>query len=75
VRENLDARRIPQAAQAASFVAAMLHRLFPEPQPVPARYAAYVRELSTLVQDLPDPSRRAALEQVRHLATAPVDLT
>jgi molybdenum cofactor biosynthesis enzyme MoaA len=74
VRENLRAHKAAQAAQAASFVAAMLHRLFPESQPVPVKYAGYLRELTALAQEFPEAPRRAVLAEIQHLAAAPVEL-
>lgn len=73
VRQNMLAQRIPQASQAASFVAAMFHRLFPEPRALPSRYGAYLQDLQELAEQLPDPTRRAALDQVKHLSVAPVE--
>jgi hypothetical protein len=73
IRENLAGQRIPQATQAASFVASMIHRLFPEPQTVPPKYAGYLRDLHDLTLGLPDPTRAGTLEAVKHLTVPPLE--
>lgn len=66
-RENFDAHRLPQAIQAASFVAAMMKRLFHEPQTVPPKFGRFLRELHEFADRLPDPTRTTVLRDVAHL--------
>ena len=66
-RENFDANRLPQATQAASFVAAMMKRLFNDPQTVPPKFGRFLRELHEFADMLPDPARATVVSDVQHL--------
>lgn len=68
-RENLDAKRLPQAVQAASFVAAMMHRLFSEPQAIPPKFGRFLRELHEIASSLPEPARTKVVRDVEHLTS------
>jgi hypothetical protein len=68
-RENLDADRLPQATQAAAFVAAMMKRLFSEPQTVPPKFGRFLGELHQLANLLPDPARTNVVRDVEHLTS------
>ncbi len=68
-RENLDAERMPQAVQAASFVASMMHRLFAEPQAIPPKFGRFLNELNEIADKLPEPARTKVVRDVEHLTS------
>jgi hypothetical protein len=68
-RESLNSNHLPQAAQAASFVATMMKRLFAEPQTVPPKYARFLDELHELADRLPDTARTTVVSEIQHLST------
>lgn len=68
-RGSMDSNRLPQAVQAATFVSAMMKRLFSEPQTVPQKYARVLRELHDVASKLPDPARTAVVQDVAHLTS------
>ena len=69
-RDNLKSKQLPQAAQSASFVAAMMKRLFAEPQTVPPKFAGYLTDLHELADLLPESSRTAILADIEHLSSS-----
>jgi len=69
-RACLDANQVTQAAQTATFVAAMMKRLFSEAQTVPPKYARALDAVHDLADRLPDAVRTAILSDVAHLRTA-----
>ena len=69
-RGSLDTNRLAQAAQATTFVATMMKRLFGEAQTVPPKYARLLHAVHDLADRLPDGARTAILREVEHLRTA-----
>lgn len=67
-RQGVKSNQLPQAAQSAAFVAAMMKRLFSEPQTVPAKYAGYLTDLQDLAEIMPDASRTSILNDINHLS-------
>ena len=68
-RSSIKANQLPQAAQSASFVAAMMKRLFAEPQTVPPKFAGYLSELHELAKLLPDSARNTIVSDIQHLSS------
>jgi len=68
-RASLDTNRLAQAAQAATFVATMMNRLFSEAQTVPPQYARFLHAVQDAADRLPDAARAAVLREVEHLRT------
>jgi molybdenum cofactor biosynthesis enzyme MoaA len=68
-RTNLDANRPAQAAQAASFVATMMKRLFEDAQSVPPKYGRFLHALTDVASELPEPSRSTVIRDVEHLSS------
>jgi hypothetical protein len=68
-RRGIKANQLPQAAQSASFVAAMMKRLFAEPQTVPPKFAGYLNELHELAKLLPDSARNTIVSDIQHLSS------
>jgi wyosine [tRNA(Phe)-imidazoG37] synthetase (radical SAM superfamily) len=68
-RSGIKANKLPQAAQSASFVAAMMKRLFAEPQTVPPKFAGYLSELHELANLLPDSARTTIVSDIAHLSS------
>ncbi len=69
-RANLKSNQLSQAGQSASFVAAMMKRLFAEPQTVPPKFAGYLTDLRELAHVLPESSRTAILADIEHLSSS-----
>ncbi len=69
-RANLRSNQLSQAGQSASFVAAMMKRLFAEPQTVPPKFAGYLTDLHELADLLPESSRTAILADIEHLSSS-----
>ena len=67
-RSGIEANQLPQAAQSASFVAAMMKRLFAEPQTVPPKFARYLSELHEIANLLPDSARTTIVRDLEHLS-------
>ena len=65
---SIKANNLPQAAQSASFVAAMLKRLFAEPQTVPPKFAGYLTQLNELASLLPGAARTTIISRIDHLS-------
>ena len=68
-RTSIKANNLPQAAQSASFVAAMLKRLFAEPQTVPPKFAGYLTQLNELASLLPGAARTTIISRIDHLSS------
>src|SRR5258707_2155774 len=66
-RSGIKANQLSQAAQSAAFVAAMMKRLFAEPQPVPPKFARYLSELHEIANLLPDSARTTIVRDLEHL--------
>lgn len=69
-RNGVKSQQLPEAAQSAAFVAAMMKRLFAEPQTVPPKFAVYLTDLHELANQLPDSSRSSILDQIQHLSAS-----
>ena len=67
-RSGIKSKQLPQAAQSAAFVAAMMKRLFAEPQTVPPRFAGYLTDLHELANIMPDSARTSILNDIQHLS-------
>jgi hypothetical protein len=67
-RSGIQADQPEQAAQSASFVAAMMKRLFAEPQTVPPKFAVHLSELREIAGLLPDSARTAIVKDIEHLS-------
>ena len=67
-RNRIKSKQLPQAAQSAAFVAAMMKRLFAEPQTVPPRFAGYLTDLHELAKTMPDSARTSILNDIQHLS-------
>jgi hypothetical protein len=67
-RNGLKSKHLPQAAQSAAFVAAMMKRLFAEPQTVPPKFAGYLTDLHELANIMPDSTRTSILNDIQHLS-------
>jgi MoaA/NifB/PqqE/SkfB family radical SAM enzyme len=68
-RSGINAKQLPQAAQSAAFVAAMMKRLFAEPQTVPPKFARYLTDLQEIANIMPDSARTSILNDIQHLLT------
>jgi wyosine [tRNA(Phe)-imidazoG37] synthetase (radical SAM superfamily) len=68
-RSGIKANQLPQAAQSASFVAAMMKRLFAEPQTVPPKFAGYLSDLHELANLLPESARTTIVGDIQHLSS------
>ncbi len=66
-RSGIKANQLSQAAQSAAFVAAMMKRLFAEPQTVPPKFARYLSELHEIANLLPDSARTTIVRDLEHL--------
>jgi wyosine [tRNA(Phe)-imidazoG37] synthetase (radical SAM superfamily) len=66
-RSSIESNQLQQAAQSAAFVAAMMRRLFAEPQTVPPKFARHLSELRELVDLLPDSAGTAIGRDIEHL--------
>src|SRR6266404_1272842 len=67
-RNGIKSKQLPQAAQSAAFVAAMMKRLFAEPQTVPPKLAGYLTDLHELANIMPDSARTTILNDIQHLS-------
>jgi len=67
-RASINANQFSQAAQAASFVASMLKRLFAEPQTVPPKFAGYLDQLNELAAAFPESARSNIISNIKHLS-------
>lgn len=67
-RSGVKSKQLPQAAQSAAFVAAMMKRLFAEPQTVPPKFAGYLTDLHELANIMPDSARTSILKDIQHLS-------
>jgi wyosine [tRNA(Phe)-imidazoG37] synthetase (radical SAM superfamily) len=67
-RNGIKSKQMPQATQSAAFVAAMMKRLFAEPQTVPPKFAGYLNDLHELANIMPDSARTSILNDIQHLS-------
>lgn len=67
-RGSFDTNRLAQAAQATTFVATMMKRLFSDAQTVPPKYARVLQAVHELADRLPDGARTAVRREVEHLS-------
>ncbi len=68
-RSGIKANQLSQATQSAAFVAAMMKRLFAEPQTVPQKFAGYLSDLLELAELLPPSARTAIVSDIQHLSS------
>jgi wyosine [tRNA(Phe)-imidazoG37] synthetase (radical SAM superfamily) len=68
-RHGIKAKQLPQAAQSAAFVAAMMKRLFSQPQTVPPKFARYLTDLHEIADIMPEAARTTILTDIQHLSS------
>ena len=68
-RSGIKSKQLPQAAQSAAFVAAMMKRLFSQPQTVPPKFARYLTDLHEIADTMPEAARTTILTDIQHLSS------